>query len=403
MRSHHIHNLRVTNFRSLAAFDLSFGEINVFFGPNGAGKSSLLDALLFLRDCAVRGVDQAAAERDQGVGMLWDKAAPDARIEFEITTDIARYELYVKLAKGRIEPHAGERLWSADGPDYLYRRAGSATVDMMNPPGRPWVDPGTGRPLASKVFSLPQPERLSLEPYLTVHQDVPTVRSVDRALKAIKRFVCRDFAFRELKRLGSESGHEQWLRERGENAWSVLRNLKDRERVDTRWKTILGYMREAFPSFDDVIFEQTGPSSVYASFLEKGLRHPIFASGVPDGYLHLLLLLTAIFAEPEPSGSIVIFDEPDLSLHPWALAVFAKAVKEAAEKWGKQILLATHSPVLLSQFDPTMCFALARTERGTQATRVSEMEGIGPLLEQYALGSLFMAEAVAPQHTTHEE
>ena len=39
-------------------------------------------------------------------------------------------------------------------------------------------------------------------------------------------------------------------------------------------------------------------------------------------------------------------------MHPWALTVFAKAVKVAAEQWNKQVFVATHSPVLISQFEP---------------------------------------------------
>jgi len=96
-------------------------------------------------------------------------------------------------------------------------------------------------------------------------------------------------------------------------------------------------------------------------------------------------------------GSILLLDEPDLSLHPWALAVFAKAVKEAAENWDKQFLIATHSPVLLSQFDVHDCFALSKDEHGTHVTCVSTMDNMAAILQEYALGSLYMAEAIAPQ------
>ncbi len=156
-------------------------------------------------------------------------------------------------------------------------------------------------------------------------------------------------------------------------------------------------MMEAFPTFDDIIFDQTSSRVVNASFLEKGLRKPIYASGVSDGHLSFLLLLTAIFAEKTDRGSILLLDEPDLSLHPWALAVLAKAIKEAAENWDKQFIIATHSPVLLSQFDVNDCFALSKDEQGTHVTRVSAIADMGPMLQEYALGSLYMAEAIAPQ------
>ena len=85
--------------------------------------------------------------------------------------------------------------------------------------------------------------------------------------------------------------------------------------------------------------------------MEKGRRSGIFASGASDGFLQLLLLLIALFSEGTRE-SVLLFDEPEMSLHPWALVVFARAVKLAAEQWNKQVFLATHSPVLISQFEP---------------------------------------------------
>jgi predicted ATPase len=93
-----------------------------------------------------------------------------------------------------------------------------------------------------------------------------------------------------------------------------------------------------------------------------------------------------------------LFDEPEISLHPWTISIFAKAVKLATETWNKQIFIATHSPVLMSQFEPEYIFATEVDEIGrTVMKRVSEMEEIKDLLEEYAVGSLYMAEMIAPQ------
>jgi predicted ATPase len=93
-----------------------------------------------------------------------------------------------------------------------------------------------------------------------------------------------------------------------------------------------------------------------------------------------------------------MFDEPEISLHPYALSVFAKAVKLATAEWNKQVFIATHSPILISQFDPTNILA---TEVGaigqTIIRRVSEIPEISDLLEEYAAGSLYMAEMLAAQ------
>ena len=93
-----------------------------------------------------------------------------------------------------------------------------------------------------------------------------------------------------------------------------------------------------------------------------------------------------------------MLDEPEISLHPYALAVLAEAVKLATEKWNKQVFIATHSPVLISQFAPQNILATQLDDSGqTVITRVSEMDKIKDLLDEYAAGSLYMAEMIAPQ------
>jgi predicted ATPase len=190
------------------------------------------------------------------------------------------------------------------------------------------------------------------------------------------------------------------LWDRGENLWSVLNNLNHKIKVDAdqRYDKIIELMRESFPGFDDIILEQTGPTTIYGSFLDKRLRQPIFASGVSDGHLQMLLHLTALFSEGTNRDSLILFDEPEISLHPWAIAVFAKAIKLAAETWNKQIFIATHSPVLMSQFDPEHILETSVDETGqTVIRRLNEIPGIQDLLKDYAVGSLYMAELIAPQ------
>ncbi len=156
------------------------------------------------------------------------------------------------------------------------------------------------------------------------------------------------------------------------------------------------YMRAAFPTFDDIVLEQTGPGSVYASFRENGKSQPIFASGASDGMLQLLLLLIALFSEDDRE-SVLLFDEPELSLHPWAVAVFADALKTAAVDWQKQVFIATHSPVLISQFDPSDILVAGVEDGRARFCRLSGMEEIRDLLDQYAVGALYMSQAIAAQ------
>ena len=378
--------IRIRNYRALAEIDLDVSPINVVFGPNGAGKSTLLDSLYFFRDCAIRGVEVASAERDHGIGILWDGAVDNERIILELADGDITYRASFTLSAGRIDPFPGERLSSSSRDMALIeRKPGSAEASLFH------TEIGQALPIR-----LREPEKLTLGLFLDFNHGDEEAGHLDRLLHYVRLYHSRSFHLRPLKRAGSESSPHTRLWDFGNNAWSVLRNLQDKRNLDERYFTIMRHMAEAFPQFDDIVLEQTGPSSVYARFMEKGRRDGIFASGASDGVLQLLLLLIALFSEGNRE-SVLLFDEPEVSLHPWAMVVFARAVKLAAEKWNKQVFLATHSPVLISQFEPQEILVAEVEDGRARFERLSEISEIQDLLEDYAAGSLYMSEAVARQ------
>lgn len=382
-------SIRIQNYRSLADVSLELEPVNVLFGPNGAGKSSLLDAIWFVRDCATRSMELASRVRDHGIGLLFDGADEGDTIRLKPATDRAAYELTLSLAGGRLDPSPGERFYSLDRRKDLFKhRAGTSKVEFF------LSDP-SGDKVAS--FDLREPEKLALGRYLDEEPTCDEASELDRILRSVHFYHSRSLNIHGLKKKGSETGYETWVSGRGENLWSVLRNLEGRQLLDTRYATITEYMAEAFPTFVGLVIEPTGPGSLYASFLERHREKPILASGVSDGHIQLLTLLTALFSEERGRNSLLLLDEPEMSLHPWAIAVLAKAINHATEKWGRQVILATHSPVLMSQFESDQSFVIEAKERRTQITRLSDVEGIQDLLEQYASGSLYMSESVAGQ------
>jgi len=380
--------LVVQNFRSLAHVDIETGALNVLFGPNGAGKSTFLDTIWFLRDCAIRGVDAASSERSHGIGALWDGADEGSNISIRLESDLFEYEVSFGYSSGRIEPFVGERLSpKAVGVSLIDRKIGSDKANFYHYKMREPVS-----------VTLREPEKLTLSRYLAFQETSQEASELDRLLRFVHFYHSRTADLYGLKKFGSDSSHHTWLWERCRNLWSVLRNLNDRRSLDDRFDTIMEFMRKSFPTFKDILIEQTGPTTVYGNFIEHGLRRPIQASGVSDGHLQMLIHLTALFSEGQDRESLILFDEPEISLHPHALAVFAEAVRFATASWNKQVFIATHSPVVISQFDPEDILAAEVAESGqTIMRRVSEIEEIGDLLDQYATGSLYMAEMIAAQ------
>ena len=378
--------IRVRNYRALADVDIGLGAVNVFFGPNGSGKSTLLDALYFFRDCAIRGVELASSNRDHGIGLLWDGAEEESQIVVELSAGRVAYELAVSLASGRIDPYPGEKLESVSRDITLIDRpAGSNSATLYHQDVKQAV-----------TINLREPEKISLGLFLDFNHGDPEAGELDRLLHFVRMYHSRSFRLTALKRKGSESSHQTRLWDLGDNAWSVLRNIQDKRHVDSRYDTIMRYMSEAFPFFDGIVLEQTGPNTVYASLQEKCRSKPVFASGASDGVLQLLLMLIALFSEGDRDAALLL-DEPEIALHPWAIAVLARAVKHAASEWRKQVFIATHSPVLISQFEPEDILVARMEEGQAQFDRLSEIQGISDLLDQYAAGALYMSEAIAGQ------
>jgi len=383
--------LQVRNFRSLADVTIETNSLNVLFGPNGAGKSTFLNAIGFIRDCAIRGVDLASSDRSHGIGMLWDGADEGDNVSVRIDTEGAEYEVLFGYSSGRIEPFAGEKLRLQEAGDIclIDRKIGSDKADFYHTQMK-----------QSRSVSLREPEKLAFTKYQDFEERPSEAASdLDNLLRSLHFYHSRVFSFDKLRKIGSETSFHTRLQYQCQNLWSVLRNLHDRRAADKRFETIVDFMRKCFEnSFTDLFFEQTGPNTVYGSFLMRERRHPIPASGISDGHLQMLILLTALFSEEKKHKRLILFDEPELSLHPYAISVFAQAVKLVAKEWNRQVFIATHSPVLMSQFELENVLAVELGNTGeTRMKRVSEMDKIRDLLEEYAVGSLYMAEMIAAQ------
>jgi predicted ATPase len=390
-----LNHLHIKNFRSLADVHISPDSLNILFGPNGAGKSTFLDTIWFIRDCAIRGVDSASTFRDHGIGILWDGASETDNILIEIEDESTKYEVSFGLSSGRIEPCAGEKLINKINNQLLINRTiGSDKATFFHL--------GIGQD--ETTITLREPEKLALTSYVAFNTSDVTALELDKFLHDARSYHLRSASLFNLRRRGSESEAGDRLQDRCDNLWSVLRNLHDRRIIDKRYDTIMNFMKQSFPSFDGLFFEQTGRNVIYANFLDEKRRDPIQASGVSDGHIQMLINLTALFSEKPNGYSLILLDEPDISLHPWALAVFGEAVKLATGKWNKQVFISTHSPVLISQFEPQNIWAMELDKNGqTVMKRVSEITDIQDLLEEYATGSLYMAEMIAPQSQSDAE
>ncbi len=72
-----IRRVKLEHWRSIEKLDLELGPLTVIVGPNGSGKSNFIDALRFIRDEAIEGLDTAIAKR-RGIESIrqWKSTEP---------------------------------------------------------------------------------------------------------------------------------------------------------------------------------------------------------------------------------------------------------------------------------------------------------------------------------------
>jgi len=94
----------------------------------------------------------------------------------------------------------------------------------------------------------------------------------------------------------------------------------------------------------------------------------------------------------------IAIEEPELTLHPGALAIISDVLKEAVERC--QVLITTQSPDLISQFDPRELRVVERRKGVTSIRPVSERQ-IAVVNEQlFTTGDLLRIEGLHGDSTT---
>jgi predicted ATPase len=119
---------------------------------------------------------------------------------------------------------------------------------------------------------------------------------------------------------------------------------------------------------------------------EEGLSTPIPATRLSDGTLRFLALL-AILLNPE-SATLICIEEPELGLHPDAMALLAELMVDASKK--TQLIVTTHSDTLVSELteEAESVLVCDYLENGTTLQRL-ESEKLKLWLEKYRLGEIW--------------
>ena len=167
------------------------------------------------------------------------------------------------------------------------------------------------------------------------------------------------------------------------NLGLVLNDMEYHRRPE--WNRFNGLVRRFLPRYERLT-TQALAGSVWINLHENGLGAPVPAIRLSDGTPRFLALL-AILLSPE-SAPLICIDEPELGLHPDAMALLADLLVEASEK--TPLIVTTHSDALVSALTEHAESVLVcdYLENGTTLERL-ESEKLKFWLKKYRLGEVW--------------
>lgn len=143
--------------------------------------------------------------------------------------------------------------------------------------------------------------------------------------------------------------------------------------------------RQILPFFRDFFLEQDGPS-IPLRWAEKDTDMVFGAAQASDGMLRAIALVSLLLQPVEHLPSVIILDEPELGLHPYAISIIAGLLKSVSIH--RQVILATQSTAFIDCFDPDDIVIVERKGRESLFTR-PKWESLSEWVDTYSIAELW--------------
>jgi predicted ATPase len=147
-------------------------------------------------------------------------------------------------------------------------------------------------------------------------------------------------------------------------------------------------MQQIAPWFDDFVIAplKLNETNVLLNWRERNSDVAFGTHQLSDGTLRAMALITLLLQPEVNLPDLIIIDEPELGLHPYAINVLAALMKQAAHHC--QIVIATQSVPLLNEFHAGDVVVVERDARKSTFERL-QPEKLKEWLDEYSLGELW--------------
>ena len=330
MSTSRIESLHIRGFRSLADVELSnLQNANVLIGANGSGKSNLIRFFEML----------SWMLRSQRLGEFVERhgGADDQLYGGNRVTPRMEGELALRSEKGRNDyrftlsyAHPDRFVFTEEA--YRFNAAHYET-------DAPWLYvPGSGHREAGIVDVAQGPPSTGVNP--------TTARVIVHLLRgcAVHQFHDTSDTSNFKKRWDVDDNN--YLRSHGGNLAAVLHRLEHEDLP--RFEMICRHIRRVLPVFDRFQIDESY-GKVSLRWKATGADKTLGAHLTSDGSLRFFALVTLLNLPAGMLPDVVLLDEPELGLHPAAVALVGGMIKSLAVD--RQVIVATQSPLLVDAFD----------------------------------------------------
>lgn len=358
--SNRLRSIEIRGYKSIpfkCPLRLEFGDINILLGPNGAGKSNIVSFFRLIEVMMKGGLQRYVAESGTNQRFLYygAKKTPSmqATLSFEGLSFGAAYSFALSRAvPDRLIMESEEIEWSQDS------------------------DAQASKSLLQSDF-----------------KESALVRATDNKCKEVRKWLkgCKVYQFSDSSasspmREAAEADSAHYLHSDGSNLAAFLYYLRDSH--PQSFSRILRYVGDVVPQFNDFYLE---PERGYISLKWTDTSpndYVLSADQLSDGSIRFIALATLLLQPADTMPFVIIIDEPELGLHPYAIEQLNEMIRDASRH--AQIVVATQSTSILDGFSADDVTIIERDDaiQGTTARRLAEAD-YSDWLEEYALSELW--------------
>ena len=333
-------NIGIQGYKSIRSQTVTLGRMNILIGGNGAGKSNFLSVFSLAKAVSDAGLD-AWVEENGGANRILHLGRKNT----------SRIYLKFELSDPGMDGIGFEFTENAD-------RLPLAFVDSYKEDNS--------------------------------HRFVASAKEMDNAIVG---GYFRDLRVYHFVDTGKTSPIKQncnvndnrFLRSDGSNLAAVLYYISQKH--PKRFAQIERTIAEIAPFFAgfDLQPSRINDSIIRLTWRQKGASDAYLdAEQLSDGTLRMMCLVTPLMQPELPA--VILIDEPELGLHPAALALFCALVKKAAKD--SQIIISTQSIDIVNQFSPEDIIVCDNEGEETVFKRLDDMD-LSAWQNDYSLGELW--------------